>query len=229
MRSSSFSRIPKDVDGYGYSLNERVAAHRVNSMERIPTDMAGSRGYGSRALPYNRSFMDSLGFVERDSDMPMSRARSMMYLGEDDFEGSLPQRNSKADLALLAQSAINPNTDMMSGMGRSRKPPPPARRPPPRNRSRRTALRSHPRPSGVARAAPFLSAARARRRTPRSRRRAVRCRRRVGRGRRRTARSVMGSTVSRAATSRRACARVALRASFTTILRRVGAGVGDDV
>ena len=77
-RSSSFSRIPKDVDGYGYSLNERVAAHRVNSMERIPTDVAGSRGYGSRALPYNRSFMDSLGFVERDSDMPMSRARSMM-------------------------------------------------------------------------------------------------------------------------------------------------------
>ena len=116
MRSSSFSRIPKDVDGYGYSLNERVSAHRVNSMERIPTDVAGSRGYGSRALPYNRSFMDSLGFAERDSDMPMSRARSMMYLGEDDFEGSLPQRSSKADLALLAQSAINPNTDMMSGM-----------------------------------------------------------------------------------------------------------------
>ena len=54
--------------------------------------------------------------ARRDSDMPMSRARSMMYLGEDDFEGSLPQRNSKADLALLAQSAINPNTDMMSGM-----------------------------------------------------------------------------------------------------------------
>ena len=41
-----------------------------------------------------------------------SRARSMMYLGEDDFEGSLPQRNSKADLALLAQSALGPADDM---------------------------------------------------------------------------------------------------------------------
>ena len=116
MRSSSYSRIPKEYsDGYGsYSMGDRIPPHRVNSMERIPTELGAPRGYAPRVLPHNHSFIDSMGFIDRD-DLPMSRARSMLYLGEDDdTDLPLPHRNSKADLALLAQSALGPAEDMTS-------------------------------------------------------------------------------------------------------------------
>ena len=114
MRSSSFSRSPKEYgDGYGY-MGDRLPPHRVSSMERMPTELGGPRGYGSRVLPHNHSFLDSVGFSDRD-DLPLARARSMLYLGEDDdaeLSLPLPHRNSKADLALLAQSALGPADDM---------------------------------------------------------------------------------------------------------------------
>ena len=80
----------------------------------MPTELGGPRGYGSRVLPHNHSFLDSVGFSDRD-DLPLARARSMLYLGEDDdaeLPLPLPHRNSKADLALLAQSALGPADDM---------------------------------------------------------------------------------------------------------------------
>lgn len=119
MRSSSFSRSPKEYgDGYGY-MGDRLPPHRVSSMERMPTELGGPRGYGSRVLPHNHSFLDSVGFSDRD-DLPLARARSMLYLGEDDdaeLPLPLPHRNSKADLALLAQSALGPADDMTGAAG----------------------------------------------------------------------------------------------------------------
>lgn len=70
LRSShSHSRQQISEMGPDYDMNypAHIAPHRVSSMERIP-DYRGLSG----------------GFRERDSDIPMSRARSMIYFGEDD-------------------------------------------------------------------------------------------------------------------------------------------------
>ena len=62
---------PSDYDTYrGDMYSGQIAPHRVSSMERIPDYY---RGYHN----HHDSFRD------RESDIPMSRARSMMYLGED--------------------------------------------------------------------------------------------------------------------------------------------------
>lgn len=96
LRSNSLSRsgveLPLDYE-YPARLTSRVA-----SMERLPNDAPGSREYFSaRGMPQNRSYVDSLGVLEREDSLPMSRARSMMYLsGEDELDyGFLPAENGR--------------------------------------------------------------------------------------------------------------------------------------
>lgn len=97
LRSGSLTRAPPGLDmginEYNDSYNVRdmgysgrLSPHRVASMERLPNDIVNSRDlYSGRGMPQNRSYIDSLGVLD-DSEMPMSRAKSMMYLGDGDFE-----------------------------------------------------------------------------------------------------------------------------------------------
>jgi hypothetical protein len=119
-----------DYDMVGYHdmpYGGRVPPHRVASMEVMSADYGNNRGFMSRSLPHNRSFMDSLGMLERDSDLPLSRAKSMMYLGEEDYDNYAMSRPTRADafpphsksiqdMSILTQatSLMNRNTPFVS-------------------------------------------------------------------------------------------------------------------
>lgn len=87
LRSSSLSHSHQQISEMGLSTSEygdmnyhgdlyssRLGPNRVSSMERIPDYYNNNRGYGTSLLDTYR---------DRDSDLPMSRARSMMYLGDE--------------------------------------------------------------------------------------------------------------------------------------------------
>lgn len=94
LRSGSLTRSPPGMDvalndyndGYNMNYSGRLSPHRVASMERLSNDLISSHDlYTGRGMPQNHSYVDSLVMLD-DSEMPMSRAKSMMYLGDGDFE-----------------------------------------------------------------------------------------------------------------------------------------------
>ena len=99
------------------SFSGKVTPHHVASFEHIPTDYGTNHGYlGRRDMPTNRSYMDSLGLLE-ESELPMARAKSMMYLGEEDdidygssmpYDGYYLASQSRLQESTLSQENLPP-------------------------------------------------------------------------------------------------------------------------
>ena len=112
LRSNSLSRSGVELPLGDYEYPARLTS-RVASMERLPNDPGSREYFSARGMPQNRSYVDSLGVLEREDALPMSRARSMMYLsGEDELDyGFLPAETprrkpfgSVSDLAAASRS-----------------------------------------------------------------------------------------------------------------------------
>lgn len=122
LRSSSLSHPHQTMNESGLMMNDyndpgyrgdiysnHVTPHRVASMERIPN--YDNRYYSSRGYP--SSLFDT---HDRDIDMPMSRARSMMYLGDesnlDSFYKSTSRENSYQNFRNMDNSTLYPLNDL---------------------------------------------------------------------------------------------------------------------